>query len=499
PSAVDLFSRASVHRGRINVSRLPPAFYISASHVADSATRMTTVAAVTTIGASDLRAADVTEHHRTVICPQLGCGKTFRDTAAMRKHLHTHGPRVHICGECGKAFVESSKLKRHQLVHTGEKPYQCTFEGCGKRFSLDFNLRTHLRIHTGDRPYPCPQPGCSKRFAQSTNLKSHLATHSKIRSLAAPNLMGEAHNTPRPHSLAHLQRHSHSCRSYATPSSVVTHSRFGSAQLANASTDFRSRSPPRSLTTLVRPIYHSMSSDELDNGTPENVYSLTDGSWSFLSSPNTSVGSNSSPDSSVSFPSTPPGVLMLNTRRSPVLDNRRFPVRSPVTDVSRINPRSYAAKSLISLVTTASSRRIGLASHHVRDDHVSFEVPRTLPPVTISRGSAQQNDCNPDLSIKPVTDIPSRISVPIKVEESVTIQQSPKRRPRLRGLSHRSSSGRVIPHTLPSENPVRQHPNHHHLSGQSATRSYTTRAKTRLLRNGAVNTRKRTSIQFKKS
>ncbi|VDN97476.1 unnamed protein product [Rodentolepis nana] len=65
---------------------------------------------------------------RCVVCPQLGCGKAFRDTAAMRKHLHTHGPRVHICGECGKAFVESSKLKRHQLVHTGEKPFQCTFE-----------------------------------------------------------------------------------------------------------------------------------------------------------------------------------------------------------------------------------------------------------------------------------------------------------------------------------------------------------------------------------
>jgi uncharacterized Zn-finger protein len=47
----------------------------------------------------------------------------FRDSSAMRKHLHTHGPRVHVCAECGKAFVESSKLKRHQLVHTGEKPF----------------------------------------------------------------------------------------------------------------------------------------------------------------------------------------------------------------------------------------------------------------------------------------------------------------------------------------------------------------------------------------
>ena len=53
-----------------------------------------------------------------------GCRKMFSNNAAMNKHLQTHGPRVHVCAECGKAFVESSKLKRHQLVHTGEKPFQ---------------------------------------------------------------------------------------------------------------------------------------------------------------------------------------------------------------------------------------------------------------------------------------------------------------------------------------------------------------------------------------
>lgn len=112
-------------------------------------------------------------------CPQAGCKKKLRDKTALRKHMLVHGPRRHVCAECGKAFMESSKLKRHFLVHTGEKPYQCTFEGCGKRFSLDFNLRTHIRIHTGEKRFVCPFDGCEKSFIQSNNQKIHILTHAK--------------------------------------------------------------------------------------------------------------------------------------------------------------------------------------------------------------------------------------------------------------------------------------------------------------------------------
>lgn len=55
----------------------------------------------------------------------------------------------HECNTCGKRFVTPSKLSRHILSHTGERPHTCQF--CFRQFSQFSNMKLHiLKIHGVD-------------------------------------------------------------------------------------------------------------------------------------------------------------------------------------------------------------------------------------------------------------------------------------------------------------------------------------------------------------
>ena len=127
-----------------------------------------------------------------------GCSKMFRDNSAMRKHLHTHGPRVHVCAECGKAFVESSKLKRHQLVHTGEKPFQVSVQllqsnpqaQCDSLFPVIYLVSCHFSAHLRDAGKGFLWTSIFELMSGFTPVIVHMSVHlmDATRSLPSPQI-----------------------------------------------------------------------------------------------------------------------------------------------------------------------------------------------------------------------------------------------------------------------------------------------------------------------
>lgn len=85
------------------------------------------------------------------------CPKEYKDRRILNIHMvKVHGigtakvpvrERKHLCSTCPKAFVDHSKLVRHMLTHSGQRPHKCGV--CERSFTDKSYVKHHRKVAHG--------------------------------------------------------------------------------------------------------------------------------------------------------------------------------------------------------------------------------------------------------------------------------------------------------------------------------------------------------------
>ena len=101
------------------------------------------------------------------------CHSSFSDSWKLKRHETIHsGVKPFKCKFCPKKFGHSTYLSEHEKTHTKKNYLECIT--CNKTFKDTMNLKIHNFSHTGEKPYKCKI--CTKRYSDPSSCRKHLKT-----------------------------------------------------------------------------------------------------------------------------------------------------------------------------------------------------------------------------------------------------------------------------------------------------------------------------------
>lgn len=199
------------------------------------------------------------------------CFKTVATSYNLKRHMMIHtGEKPYGCDMCDKRFREFSDLKKHRKIHSNDahfkcmvcfknapapdNPTKCTLcehkevtnksimirnvdiprmennkrayicEVCDRIFGSSHNLKRHVMIHTGEKPFKCNI--CGKCFREFSTLKKHHVTHTQSTTSMYKNRSTNGQNSNR-YMMSHTDNSLHQCslcgKKFIDPANLAKH------------------------------------------------------------------------------------------------------------------------------------------------------------------------------------------------------------------------------------------------------------------------------------